>query len=348
MSSQRRRAQLAAFSAFLVGFVLAQLTPVKLPNMNTHWYSDYREIIDAISVVLGVLALALTVPALVFARRHEKEMRGLLEKLGTQLIGKFPTPLADIALLIDDAEEGETIEILADCADYGSFFAPTRHDAVFRAIGRAHAVRHVNVRMVISGHLHHITHGSPYWEKSFDELHHDPDFRKHLSMFLTFARNDGEFKDWLDRHIILPEAAAELLHWLNNYHGHSIPTVEPFPLTAIQLRELLATCQAVCVEQKELAPSDGHTFTMLLLCREKYFEGLLRTVVGVKFDRFIEPTNLFFWMRSRHDAPVEAVFTYVDAGDDTRGLIFRTRERELLRVFRGAMNKARSLPAVRR
>jgi hypothetical protein len=343
MSSQRQRYALVAFAAFIVGVILTKLGGT-LASFNPLWYTDYREVIDAIGVSLPVVALVLTFPALFLASRHEKEMRVLLEKLGTQLIGRFPAPLADVALLIDSATDGDTIDILTDCADYGSFFAPAHHSAVFHAIGRARVDRHVSVRMLVSGHLHHITHNSPYWEKNFDDLYRDPEFRKHLNAFLAVARADDEFKHWLERHLNLPEAAADFLQWLNNNQDPTKPTGDlPSSLTAALLRELLATCHAICVEEQELKQSDGPAFTLLLLCREKYFEGLLRTVVAVDFRRSTEQTNLFFWMRSRHDTPQEAMFTYIDAGDDTRGLIFRTRERELLKVFRGAINRPRSL-----
>jgi hypothetical protein len=345
MWTRRQRDALVAFAAFVVGVGFVYLTRTEriLALFDNAWYEKYRDGIDAIAVLLGVVGLVLTLRALALAKHHEEGMRTLVEKLGTQLLGKFPDPLGDIAQLIDGATEGDTIDILADCADYGSFFAPTQHGEVFHAIGRASTVRHVTVRMLMCGYLHHITHNSPYWEKSFSDLHNDPTFRKHLDTFLTYARDDGQFKDWLERHATNTDAATDFLQWLNKYRDPTKNTADlPAVLTATELHELLTTCLEICRDNKEPVPSDGPAFTLLLLCREKYFEGLLRTVIAVDFRRFTDQTNLFFWMKSRRGTPLEAAFTYVDAGDETRGLVFRTKERELLKVFRSTFNKPRT------
>ena len=349
------------YSLILLGVVLGIAFPYFARHLlilaTLHeWYKNSENGFLEVSIWASFAALLGTLWALQLARKHERGLRSLevdlqslkgdlaslrdnlstlVQKLGTRLIGKFPEHLSDIALLIENTEPGDAIEILADCADYGSFFAPKKHAAVQHALG-ATKDRGVIVRVRIGGYLHHITHNSPYYERKFEHLLNDPEFQKHLEEFLACARADDQFIEWIKRHVENVEATTDFQEWLKEFRDrdHRTGDLAVGDLTRAEVSELFLVCLDSCMGRTQL-PKDGRAFALLLLARERYFELRIRNQFDVEdFSRSTKSTQLFFWMRTRHETPLDAIFMYVDAAEETRGLAFRTEERDLLRIFR--------------
>ena len=308
-------------------------------------YEPTKPLSDFIAFGLGFLALGL-------AWRHVNELDELIEKLGTHLTQRFPLHLAEIIELVDTATPGDNLQILADCADYGSYSDPELHMKSVLAI-RAAALKKVTVSILACGPLHHINRNSPLWGRPFEQLIDDEAFRTQLAGYLAFLRDDPFFHAW--RELQIPREAAgsdSLSEWLlrNDFGAEPQCRFRPGDNTKAEVGVLLRDLELLLapdgpIDPRTLTPA---LFEFLLYAREKFFEDVwLGTFPisdvklpkgGLTFKRAPKaPTHLFFWLlMTPEKKPVNAVFMFTDFGETTRGLAFATREGKLLEVLASA------------
>ncbi len=84
-----------------------------------------------IELTLGMVAVGAAIHHAHGLKKQTRQMDHLLERVWTQHCGEFPWHLDEIKDLIKNTTRYDSIDILADCADYGSFFAPELHTATF-------------------------------------------------------------------------------------------------------------------------------------------------------------------------------------------------------------------------
>ena len=90
--------------------------------------------------LINFFTLYLAVSGILYAIIHEmrlgehlRRLRGIEGSLSTRRLGRFPHYLEEIGKLLEGASK---LTILADCADYGSFFAPDEHEMLHDAVCR--------------------------------------------------------------------------------------------------------------------------------------------------------------------------------------------------------------------
>jgi len=130
---------------------------------------------DLKDIFICALAIFGTVISLVSWREafeQNREIKEIRDSLPTHYIGSFPNHLKDIITLINDAKE--SICILADCVDYGSFSNPDAHERVVQAI---EAVQRDNVQKIkegkksvtiqirVCGEAQAISRSSEFWDE---------------------------------------------------------------------------------------------------------------------------------------------------------------------------------------
>jgi hypothetical protein len=290
--------------------------------------------IELCSLVLAILGLFVGYKAIRLARDHDRDLLEVGKSIQTRFIGKFPQHLSRISDLINAAEAGQFLDILSDCSDYGSFFAPSLHEKVHDAIISAWE-RGVQIRYLASGPLHHVTQNSPFYTFKFSDLMGDDDkaalgalktdFRWHLGKFLEHLR-DKNFAGWLNS-----IDASELRTWVAAAELKEPPEAD-------QLASRIKACEAVCRSANGVfEKNQEHEYHTLLWCREKYFEDKLRAKLGKNFWRESNrksDTPLLFWVNRDR----EAIFMPVFEAERTRGLGFRTQDNDLLDVFQGTFD----------
>jgi hypothetical protein len=301
--------------------------------------SLFHKGVSALEGNIAAVELTIGLVALVLAFHHARRLRDLLDRVWTRHCGEFPQHLHEIVELVENAGPGDSIDIMADCADYGSFFAPALHEATFQALVAA-TTRQVKVRLLACGPLHHITHNHPFWENSFGDLLSKPRFQKVLRQFLACIRADTRFRAWLRTCATDATCLTPLRKWLNGFRSKLDKTDLPTPVTEKALTLHLQQCADLADGAGEFEAAHGAAFTLLLLCREKYFEDRLKGGLAVDVARLpSHPITLFFWMATRGSRPREAVFMFAETGDEKGGLAFRTRDPELLDVFTRTFQK---------
>ena len=136
---------------------------------------------DSKDVFISALAILGTILSLVSWREafeQNRDIKDIQASLPTHYIGSFPNHLKDIITLINDAKE--SIWILTDCVDYGSFSDPVAHEEVVQAIlavRKKNTVRkekkekEVKIEIRICGEAQPISRSSEFW----DEWQHSDD-----------------------------------------------------------------------------------------------------------------------------------------------------------------------------
>ena len=114
--------------------------------------------------------------------RKQTEIR---DQITTQGIAPFPQHLQHIAELVGEANV--SIDIMADCVDYGSFFEPKTHRELVDKLVKAHK-EGVKVRILVCGPPQPITHNSIFFEK---EVHHDGTFHDYYT-------NNQRFREYYE------------------------------------------------------------------------------------------------------------------------------------------------------
>jgi hypothetical protein len=292
------------------------------------------------SELLATVAIAFAILHHVEMRAQAKRMDNVAKSMATRYIGDFPGHLDTIADLIRRSRARGTLDIISDCADYGSFFAPRSHQSVLYAVGDAIS-RGVIVRILACGPLQPITGNSQFHKLKFEELLcskvGDREFGKYLHDYLEDLREDNKFREWLVGCATEEAKFAVFQKWLEiNLRETEIePEYAIDPTNVVQLKGYIEECLTKIAKNtsRTFSSGEGAQFKVLLLCRERFFEEWLRLTIS--FERLRNHrTSLFCWIKdSERDG--EAVFSIANSGEKVRGLGFSTRDPQLIKVIAG-------------
>ncbi len=121
-------------------------------------------------ISLDLISFGLSLVAIGLACHAAYELQKIARALPTQYVGRFPAHLRDITKLVSSANE--SIKILGDSADYGSFGAPELHDRYMAAI-------------IANGKkVHYLIWGEPAAFSSANKMRGDPRFKEFAVSFL--------------------------------------------------------------------------------------------------------------------------------------------------------------------
>jgi hypothetical protein len=146
-------------------------------------------------IIVGVFGVFAFIYQWLESGENSKRMREIAESMSTQYSGPFPMHLRDIISLVNKAQE--RVWILADCIDYGGFSAVELHKQLVRALEdaarREVGGRKVEVIVSLFGPVAHISHISPFYGLTFEQLCTNStlkaDFEESLTQFLKWNRN---------------------------------------------------------------------------------------------------------------------------------------------------------------
>ena len=143
--------------AFGVGAFLLSLPQLK-PGL------EFLDKHRAVEFLLATFALVFAGVQYRDSKDQIDNLQFILASIPTICIGRFPGHVAKIAEIVKTARS--SIDIMADCVDYGSFFDPEAHQALFKAIRQA-ALDNVQVRLLVCGRPQPITQNSFFSEKTY-------------------------------------------------------------------------------------------------------------------------------------------------------------------------------------
>ena len=267
---------------------------------------------------------------------HVRRLRSIEGSLSTRRLGRFPHHLGEIGKLFDGAKK---LTILADCADYGSFFAPEEHKVLHDAVYRFSKAEGHQVQILVAGPPASLTAASPW---AVEDLPRIPAIKKkYWSKYIKTVRKDQPFLKWLGEVTNVsashPNPKLTLFEqWLTSYSSEA-PT---------GLRETLLHTKAVCDGSKTLE-ADGasaEAFLALLRSRQYWFEKLL-AAAGADIRHVQESTALFFWISQKTCEPVRpqedgiALFAFPNPSGGEGALAFRTIDPDLIKTFEGIFDK---------
>jgi cell division protein FtsB len=269
--------------------------------------------------------------------------------ISTQRKGVFPEYVEEIARLAGKATK--SLDIMADCVDYGSFFAPDKHRKAHAATIAAIPRTDYNVRILVCGPPEALS-GSSGMSMSVElYLRKYEDLRaRFFDAWFDAMERDPNFKPWVSS---LGEEANpdfdNLQKWLRDWHTKDLD------------RDLLkswvkASGHALETRQLEKSREGANVFRTLLQARQKRFLDALH-IVGAEIRHLGSPlTNrdasnsssigaaqpLFLWIRDleRGDGHgQEGVFGFSSPTQGTRQSGFLTSDRELLTTFQNIFDE---------
>jgi hypothetical protein len=296
---------------------------VLLKKYAPHKYERFGEIVGF--SITDVLTIYLAVLAIHFARHHNRDLKRVEGALSTYRKGSFPHYLSEIGKL---AESACCLDILVDCLDFGSFFAPDVHETVHNQICKL-ARNHARVRILVCG-----KRPEPLTGPSGMKLREYKNAGTLVKNYCQVLRNDPGFKDWIatmgspDDEIVKRFNVA----WLEK------PGLE---LTA----ELRDQCIAVCSGRLGLGTSEGDPLRRILLqLRQLWFAKDLPRF-GVQIRAQSTPEPMFFWIRYKNEGEKDrhvsddAMFTFAVAARGPGQLGYSTHDPDLLNTFRAIFEK---------
>lgn len=118
--------------------------------------------------ILAILGTILALVAWGEAAEQNAEIKEIANSLPTRYTSSFPNHLKDIIKLIETAKE--TIYILSDCVDSGSFSNPEDHEKVVRALEAVHDdnmkhKKNVKIKIRVCGPPQAISRCSEFWQE---------------------------------------------------------------------------------------------------------------------------------------------------------------------------------------
>jgi hypothetical protein len=164
---------------------------------------DSSSILEWTGFIVGVTALVLAIKTDAAVGRTLDGMNEALagiekwaKAMPTRHVGPFPDHLEDITNLISATSAGGTLDIIADCADYGSFYAPQLYGKLRAVMANARA-RNVRIRYLACGELHRFTANSPYFNKVKSDLtaREKAEFSERLQSYLRQSVAISHFAD---------------------------------------------------------------------------------------------------------------------------------------------------------
>ncbi len=209
--------------------------------------------------------------------------------------GAFPENLDTLKRLIGDVIEQSTevengkhpwLHVLADCADFGSYFGPKGHKEIFNGLLQLGEQKpKLDIRMLVYGPVQAVTFASRFSRESAQARMRDEDFKRYLPDYLRHLRSEDEtrreeekqrrpvrFELWLRYHS--DDESEELLTWIQKY----VPMKYRRSITGPVLRRLInCAIDKVFINHGTFTErdEDADALLALLWCREKYFEELL-------------------------------------------------------------------------
>lgn len=329
-NSRRRR---------LLFFVLAVVTAVLIAAELTRHFKpewmplDGSSMLEWTAFIVGFVAFIIAVNT---DSAVDETLDGMNEALvgietwakamTTRHVGPFPDHLEEISELISATRDAGTLDIIADCADYGSFYAPQSYKKLQAAMSDANS-RNVKIQYVACGRLHRFTANSPYFDKKISDLtlNEEVDFGKKLQCFCDLVGGDEPFLDKLKSCLVNEAQMNLLVEWLT-YNTDEQKERINWRTECTSLLQLFSDQNVT-----SLAPAlhdSEQKLDLLLFIREWFNEGVLRCVATVKRDPRMAP--LFMWLR---DAKTNAEAVFVLPSPVTRGFGFKTLDPVLISSF---------------
>jgi hypothetical protein len=159
-----------------------------------------QNVIEFITLYLAVSGMLYAIIHEMRLSEHLKQLRGIEASLSTRRLGRFPQYVEEIARLLEGASE---LTILADCADYGSFFAPEDHEMLRDALCRFSKGTGHKLQILVAGPP------APFTAASSWSLH------EYVRRYKTIMR------DYWPKYIKAVRADRGFLDWLGNTADHS-------------------------------------------------------------------------------------------------------------------------------
>ncbi len=322
------------------------------------WWRN-PEVLAFCGLGLSLFGLVLSLLAVLWAKRHDNEMKAQTQAMASQVhtlkevanslpthaVATFPHHLTYIIELIESCSRDDTFRILADCADYGSFFHPVLHRRMIKALVAAYD-KGVDVQIVVGGPTRHFTQSSVLFGKNFSDVfgasHFVEDYRVYIDHLRAERVSDEAFKNWIDARKRPGFERKAFLGWL----AQNCPTRKtmrdsplpepPMTISLSSLKRLLDRCSEVINGGKPFRRKEGRAFVLMLYCREAYFEEWLGARLSRKVERRPEyPERIFFWLKNKN----RAAFMIVGVDEETRGSMMTTEDFNLTNVFSGLFEK---------
>lgn len=301
------------------------------------WFHRSPHVFHLTKTVLDFVTLYLAISGILYAIIHEmrlsdhvRQLRAIEESLSTQRVGRFPQFLDEIGKLLHGASR---IRILADCADYGSFFAPEDHFELHDAICRFSKVSGRTVQLLVAGPPAPLTAtGSLSSDEYLD--HYKDLMASYWPKYIKQLHEDGGFLDWLEDVAVQNEGdhRSKLFEdWLHRYQPEMTP----------DLGAVIQKAKAVCDGSLKLKrdASSSMAFKILLQARQYWFEKRLKAD-RVDIRHVDQKTPLFLWIShktSEANQEDEGVALFAFPSPHRTGrksaIAFRTIDSELIRIF---------------
>jgi len=306
-----------AFAAILIA---AQLTH----HFDPKWLPiDSSSILALTGFIVGLVALIIAIKTDDTVAKALIGIETWAKAMPTRHVGPFPGHLKEICALVRDTNNGGTLDIIADCADYGSFYAPELYKELQSAMSDAKS-KNVRIRYLACGGLHRFTANSPYFEKEKSDLNGtgSAEFREKLRRYLDVVSNDVLFRDRLGECFEHKAQRDFLIKWLTE---NAAPQKEQVNWDAECRLHLQFICDLDFSQPVMKLFDSDRKLDFLLFVREWFNEGVLRNVATVKRDPRMAP--LFMWLR---DAETTAEAVFVLPSPYTGGFGFRTLDSVLI------------------
>lgn len=314
------------------------------------WLKDYSHIIDLITIWLassGILYAVrheykLEMQTLKIAEqlsqltRQNEELKRLEGSLSTRRIGVFPLYISELTELVKGAKV--SLDILADCLDYGSFFAPAFHQELHEAL--LAKGNKITIRILVCGKPPQpYTNPSGHDFRNYIEDFENGDLNEYLGSYYSALKNDHGFQRWLEA-LNCPQNAkyeAFINYWFEEGWLESDGM-------KIQVNEILSKCVDVCFGKTVLGKDQESpiVFLMLLQARQLWFAQQL-WFRNVKIQGIDSSQPMYLWIRDKVKDQVnkedEGLFTFAKAAHGPGQLGYRTHDSDLLNAFRAEFDE---------
>jgi len=301
------------------------------------WFHRSPHVFHLTKTVLDFVTLYLAISGILYAIIHEmrlsdhvRQLRAIEESLSTQRVGRFPQFLDEIGKLLHGASR---IRILADCADYGSFFAPEDHSELHDAICKFSKVSGHTVQLLVAGPPAPLTATGSLSSDEYLDRYKDL-MASYWPKYIKQLHEDGGFLDWLEDVAVQNEGdhRSKLFEdWLHRYQPEMTP----------DLGTVIQKAKAVCDGSLKLKrdASSSMAFKILLQARQYWFEKRLKAD-RVDIRHVDQKTPLFLWIShktSEANQEDEGVALFAFPSPHRTGrksaLAFRTIDSDLIRIF---------------
>lgn len=253
-----------------------------------------------------------------------EQVKRLENSLSTHRTGTFPEYLREIGLF---AKEARYLDVIVDCLDFGSFFAPTVHKQVHEAICNA-KVDSLTVRILVCGKTPEPLTGPS--GQGLDEYKEEA--AKYLAEYCATLREDRRF--------------SRFVEGLGNPEDPAMKLFEEGWLRRIGMKltqEIIDECRETCLGERELTIDDHKKpmFKTLLQLRQLWFASDLwfeRGKVEIRCKEALEP--MFMWVKyfdkdaTKRDLRDKALFTFANAARGPHQLGYSTQDSDLVTTFR--------------